>query len=169
MLLGPSSVRLGLQARVAHRLEATPKLFAAALRARALYRLARRSTAGGRHARQVDPASGSVRVRGFWRDNWVGHRLDVVVDASEHSRSLSLVGRPVSDMTVTVTADGSGLGHFELRAGHEEDLVVDIPAGPREQITFSFSDHAVDADGRAVAFLLQETNAFREADLYSLG
>jgi hypothetical protein len=159
--------RLAAKSRVAHRLQATPRLLTAALKAgatyrRARYRLAHRAGNGGE-------AAESLRVRGFWRDNWVGDRLDVVVDASEQARTLSLVGRPVADMTVRVSANGMELARFDLSAGQEEDVVVELPAGPRERLTFTFSEHAVDAAGRAVAFQLQATDAFREEDLYALG
>jgi hypothetical protein len=36
-------------------------------------------------------------------------------------------------------------------------------------LTFAFSNHVVDANGRPVSFLLNETNVFCEEDLYALG
>ena len=107
-------------------------------------------------------------MRGFWRDNWVAHRLDVVVDRSDHARSLRIVGCPVADMTLRVSSNGKQLGRFQLRQAEQEAVTIEVPPGPREVITFAFSVHAVDVKGRPIAFLLNETNLFREEDLYSL-
>jgi glycosyltransferase involved in cell wall biosynthesis/2-polyprenyl-3-methyl-5-hydroxy-6-metoxy-1,4-benzoquinol methylase len=161
-LRASDGVGLAVRRRVAHRLQGKPRLLSVALRLQAGARPRRR--AGVSSAAQKD-----VRVRGFWTDNWVGDRLDVLVDPSEHGRTLNLVGRPVSDMTLSVSSNGDELGRFELNESCEEDVCVDLPAGHGELITFTFSDHAVDAQGRPLAFLLQQTNIFREDDLYTLG
>jgi hypothetical protein len=161
------ATRAVVKSRVAHRLQARPALLTAALKTAAAYRQARyRST---NRSRDGAHAGESLRVRGFWRDNWVGERLDVVVDARERERTLNLVGRPVTDMTLLVSANGTELARFDLSGGEEQDVVVELPPGPRERLTFTFSEHAVDAGGRTVAFLLEATDAFREEDLYALG
>lgn len=72
-------------------------------------------------------------------------------------------------MTVRISANGTQLGTFDLRESECKSLKVQLPAGPRELVRFSFSSHAVDANGRRVAFLVQETNLFCEEDLHSLG
>jgi hypothetical protein len=107
-------------------------------------------------------------VSGFFPDNWVAERLDVVVDSREQLRQLRIVGRPVADLTVRVSANGTQLGEFALKEAECEAVKVQLPAGPPELVSFAFSNHAVDANGRRVAFLVQETNLFREEDLYSL-
>jgi hypothetical protein len=72
-------------------------------------------------------------------------------------------------MSVRVSSNGTELGRFELAQSVPQAVTVQLPAGPRELITFTFSDHAVDTQGRPVAFLVEETNLFHESDLYSLG
>ena len=69
----------------------------------------------------------------------------------------------------SVSANGVQLGEFSLRQDAEESVTVELPAGPRELVTFDFSGHVVDLNGRSVSFLLQDTNVFREEDLYTLG
>jgi glycosyltransferase involved in cell wall biosynthesis len=157
----PAGAPLAIARRIAYRLHRMPRLLAAALRVRAAVR------ARGNGARST--GAQSLRVRGFWRDNWIADRLEVVVDPSEHRRTLKLVGLPVADMTLRVSSNGDELARFELNESREEDVVVELPAGQRELITFAFSNHAVDARGRPLAFLVYETNAFREEDLFSLG
>jgi len=72
-------------------------------------------------------------------------------------------------MTVRVSANGTQLAEFALRENECELMRVQLPAGPRELLSFSFSDYALDAHGRRVAFLVQETNLFREEDLHAIG
>jgi hypothetical protein len=162
----PEGARLAVRRRVAHRLQGTPRLFAAILRTQAAFQRARYRA---RHTTKGWRTEQSLRVRGFWRDNWVADRLHVVIDPSDHARRLKMVGRPVADMSVCVSSNGDELARFDLRQNRQEDVVVELPAGPRELITFSFSEHGPDPQGRPIAFLLQETNMFREDDLYSLG
>ena len=107
-------------------------------------------------------------MTGFWPDNWVGNRLDVVFDPRDHARKLRIIGRPVADMTLLVSSTGRQLERLELRRGVRESAAVELPAGPRELITFAFSDHVVDDNGRSVAFLVEETNLFSEEDLHAL-
>jgi len=60
------------------------------------------------------------------------------------------------------------LGEFPLRRGEQESVIVRLPPGPREVVVFAFSEHVVDANGRSIAFLMQDTNVFSEEDLYAL-
>jgi glycosyltransferase involved in cell wall biosynthesis len=149
------AARFAARRRAVRRLRHSPRLFAFLVGANA--RLHHGVRRGAR-----------LRVSGFWPDNWTSERLDVVVDSREQPCSLCIVGRPVAEMTVRVSANGTNLGEFELKESERETVKVQLPAGPRELVSFSFSDHAVDANGRRVAFLVQETNLFREEDLYSV-
>ena len=72
-------------------------------------------------------------------------------------------------MTLLVSANGKRLERFELRQSERKSVTVQLPPGPRELVTFAFSDHVVDENGRSVAFLIEETNLFREEDLHALG
>jgi glycosyltransferase involved in cell wall biosynthesis len=153
---------------IVSRLKRRPRLFALLLRVRARLRTLR-ARLGSPRPRKLrvgaGPAIRSARVTGYWPDNWVEERLDVVLDARGQSRSLQLVGRPVRAMTVEVSTNGTPLGRFELDEDRQETVTVQIPPGPREKVSFAFSDHMVDAAGRRISFLLQETNMFREEDL----
>jgi glycosyltransferase involved in cell wall biosynthesis len=160
--------RLAARRQLVRRLQNTPRLFARLLGIRARF-LDARLRVGRRGARStIAPRKGRVRVTGFWPDNWVADRLDVLVDPRDNPRHLRIVGRPVAEMTVRVSANGTQLAAFELRESECEAVTVKLPAGPSELLSFSFSHHAVDGNGRRVAFLVQETNLFREEDLYSL-
>jgi hypothetical protein len=105
------------------------------------------------------------RVVGFWPDNWIEDELAVVVAPREETRELRIVGRPVVGMTVHVSSGGGPLGRFELVGGREEAVVVRLPPGPRETVSYRFSDGVVDGAGRTVSFRLDETNLFGEQDL----
>jgi hypothetical protein len=105
------------------------------------------------------------RVTGYWPDNWVGARLEVVVDARDQSRNFRLVGRPIAEMTVVVSTADAQLGQFELVQNGKQTVTVQLPPGPRGTLTFDFSDHVIDGAGRPIAFLMQETDLFREEDL----
>jgi glycosyltransferase involved in cell wall biosynthesis len=155
--------------RLVARLRRTPRLFALLLRVRNRLRGLR-----ARVERRATPSllpgggNGHLRVSGYWPDNWVANRLEVVIDPREQSRKLRLVGRPVAGMTVEVSASGTQLGQFELVQNGRETVTVQLPPGPRETVTFAFSDHSVDGAGRPISFLLEETNLFREEDLQGL-
>jgi len=154
------AARFALRKRLLRRLQRTPRLLAFALSVRA--RL-------GRGAHRVLSGRSRLRVSGFFPDNWVTDRLDVVVDSREQPRQLHIVGRPVAAMTVQVSANGTQLGEFTLKEAEREAVSLQLPAGPPGILSFSFSHHAIDANGRRVAFLMQETNLFREEDLHSIG
>jgi glycosyltransferase involved in cell wall biosynthesis len=155
--------------RLVTRLRRKPRLFVMLLsvRNRLRWLLAR----GGRASMpSLLPAGGDgcLRVSGYWPDNWVANRLEVVVDPREQSQKLLLVGRPVTGMTLEVSTSGKQLGEFELVRNGRETVSVWLPPGPRETVTYAFSDHSVDAAGRPISFLLEETNLFREEDLHAL-
>jgi len=115
------------------------------------------------------PGRGRVpRVTGYWPDNWVGARLEVVVDARDQSRNFRLVGRPIAEMTVVVSTADTQLGQFELATQNgQETVTIQLPPGPPETVRLAFSDHIVDGAGRPISFLLQETDLFGEADLHT--
>lgn len=162
------AMRLAARWRLIRRLRRMPRLLAYVVRTRV--RLQAAQIRAPLRAAQSIIASRNARLRvtGFWHDNWVAERLDVVVYPRAHDCNLRIVGRAVARMTLRVSANKVHLGEFNLRQGERESVTVQLPAGPRELVTFAFSDHAVDANGRRVAFLLEETNVFREEDLYTL-
>jgi len=155
------AARFAARKRLLRRLRRSPRLLAFLIGAR---------TQLGRGSRGMRSIRGSrLRVSGFWPDNWIADRLDVLVDSREYPRQLRIAGRSVSEMTVRVSANGTQLAEFALRENECELMRVQLPAGPRELLSFSFSDYALDAHGRRVAFLVQETNLFREEDLHAIG
>jgi FkbM family methyltransferase len=155
---------------VVRRLRRIPRVFALLVRTRARLRTLR-----GRHGPSILPsieaatANGWPRVTGYCADNWLEPMFSVAVDARERSRQLRIVGQPVAAMTVEVSADGKQLGRFEVAPGRQQTVTVQLPPGPREKLSFSFSKHMVDSVGRKISFLLQETNTFREEDLLGNG
>jgi hypothetical protein len=145
-----------------------PSVYALVLRSKVRRRQRRLLGADpGSQAAQLEAgaAKGSPNVTGYWGDNWIADRLEVVLPPRQLSRPLRIVGRPVSPMSLEVSANGTSLGRFELAADKRESVAVQLPPGPRERISFSFSDHVVDAHGRRIAFLLEGTDVFREEDL----
>jgi glycosyltransferase involved in cell wall biosynthesis len=155
--------------RLIHALARTPRLLALLVRFR---RGLRRAAASARSlfVRSEPPAvgvlpAGRPRVSGFWPDNWVTDRLDVVIGPRESAREVRILGRAVVGMSVEVSADGDRLGRFELEGSREEAVVVKVPPGPLETISFQFSDAVVDGSGRMIAFRLDATNLFSEADI----
>jgi glycosyltransferase involved in cell wall biosynthesis len=156
--------RASLRRELGWRLIRMPRLLTLVLRGRAFVaRLRRRNINIGTAA----PAR--LRVTGFWPDNYLGERLEVVIDARDRPRELRISGHALLKTTLVVTADGKRLGQFELMQGERVSPRVELPRGPRKVVIFSFSDHSIDDEGRSVTFLLEETNAFREEDFYSLG
>lgn len=152
---------------IVRRLQRTPRLLAMLVRAKRLLRplRVRRSPVP---KRAVSATNGRSRVRGYWSDNWVEERLEVVFDARERNHELRIVGRPITDMTVEVSANGTRLGRFDLTGERQETVAVTLGPGPPETVSFSFSRSLVDAGGRPISFLLQETNLFKEDDLAGL-
>lgn len=155
--------------RLVARLRRAPRLFALLLRVRNRLR-GLRARVGRRATPSLLPVGGNgrLRVSGYWPDNWVGHRLEVVIDARARSRTLRLVGQPVAPMTVEVFASDTPLAECTLVQNGRQTVDVQLPPGPKETVTFAFSEHVVDGAGRPLAFLLQETNLFREEDLHAL-
>jgi hypothetical protein len=80
-----------------------------------------------------------------------------------------MAGCPLVDSTLVVSVNGQHLRKFELKKDEPRSLTVQLPRGPRQVISFSFSDHVIDGKGRRVAFLLEETNVFTEEHLHALG
>jgi glycosyltransferase involved in cell wall biosynthesis len=152
-----AGARFAARRRLVRRVQRSPRLFALAVGAHARLRGAKGLVSRGR-----------LRVSGFWPDNWVGERLEVVVERRDSPRRLQLVGRPVSEMTVKVSANGTQLGEYALGDSDFESVDFELPPGPQEVVTFRFSEHAVDANGRRVAFRVRNTNLFREDDLYAI-
>jgi glycosyltransferase involved in cell wall biosynthesis len=148
--------RATVRRELAWRLLRNPRLLTLVLRVRAL--LAR---TGARDSR--------LRVTGFWPDNYLASRLEVVIEPRDRARELRITGMALVETALVVTSNGRQLGRFELRKGERVSPAVQVPRGAREIVTFSFSRHVVDEKGRAVAFLLEETNLFREEHLYALG
>jgi hypothetical protein len=74
-------------------------------------------------------------------------------------------GATVQATTVEVSTSGTPLGQFQLDEDRQEAVTVQLPPGPREKVSFAFSDHMVDAAGRRISLFPQETNMFREEDL----
>ncbi len=153
---------------VGRALERTPRLRDLLLGARARVRALRRHN----HRRRPraltgvpSPETSRARVRGYWPDNWVEQRLDVVLDGRARNRRLRMVGRAVEEMALEVSANGRVIGRFDLAPGDQEEITLELAPGPRETISFVFSGSRPDAAGRAIAFLLEETNLFREEDL----
>jgi glycosyltransferase involved in cell wall biosynthesis len=107
------------------------------------------------------------RVAGFWPDNWIAQRLEVVVDGRATKRRVRLVGRAVDRMSAEFRLNGTSLATFPLEQGRQSALEIDLGPGPAETLTVSFSRSLVDAAGRPVAFLLEETNLFEEDDLHA--
>jgi glycosyltransferase involved in cell wall biosynthesis len=156
---------------IVRRLQRTPRLFSILLvHVKAWLRSlrARLGVLRGLMPRVARAANGEARVRGYWSDNWIEERLEVVLDARERDRELRIVGRPITGMTVEVSAHGARLGRFELAGDRQETVTVQLPPGPAETVSFSFSHSTVDTAGRPISFLLQETNLFREEDLAAL-
>ncbi len=91
------------------------------------------------------------------------------MDSRERVRDLTITGCSLADTTLVVSVDGKHLGRFELKKGERKSVTIQLPRGPREVVTFAFSDHLTDDKGRTVAFLLEETNVFREEHLHALG
>jgi len=149
--IGSSWNRAALRRKMAWRLLRAPRLLTLVLRGRI-----------------GKPGGARLRVTGFWPDNYLGERLEVVFEARDRPRQLRLAGRALLETRLVVAADGKRLGQFELLPGERVSPKVELPRGPREVVTFSFSD-SVDDEGRSVSFLLEETNVFREEDLYALG
>jgi glycosyltransferase involved in cell wall biosynthesis len=145
-----------------------PPLLALAVRLKRAIRRALRAVRSAFHrSRETTTAAlgGGMRVSGFWPDNWVAEKLDVVVGPRENTSELRMVGWPIAGMTLEVSANGSRLGRFELEGSREEAVVVQLPPGPSETISFRFSDAVIDTAGRSVSFRLSETNIFGEEDL----
>jgi glycosyltransferase involved in cell wall biosynthesis/2-polyprenyl-3-methyl-5-hydroxy-6-metoxy-1,4-benzoquinol methylase len=159
------------RSRGLHRLRRNPRLFGLAYRSWLRLQAFQAWLGAPRRSTSHVPSPGKGRMRrvmGYWPDNWVGARLEVVVDARDQSRNFRLVGLPISEMTVVVSTAGAQLGQFELAQNGEQTVTVQLPPGPRETLRFDFSDHVMDGRGRPIAFLVQETDLFREDDLHAL-
>lgn len=160
---------IGAPGRVAKRmlarrlLQHTPRLLGLLVRMRARVR-----TLGTGRARGGTPSGrpvGPARVRGYWADNWVEQTLAVVLEPRESTRRVRLVGRPIEAMDAQVSLNGTELGSFRLDDGRLQTVAVDVGPGPAQTLEVSFSRSFVDAAGRSIAFLLEETDLFREEDL----
>jgi glycosyltransferase involved in cell wall biosynthesis len=152
---------------LAVRMKRAARLALSATRSAALRALSAIKSASRRpEAARVPPESARrLRVSGFWPDNWVSEQLDVVVGRRDQTSELRMVGWPIAGMTLEVSANGNRLGRFELEGSREEAVVVQLPPGPPETVSFRFSDAVVDTAGRTVSFRLNETNMFGEEDL----
>ena len=152
---------LAAKRRILWRLKGTPRVFTLLLRARSLSRAVWLQALRQEARSSETPQGTQLRVNGYWPDNWVSDRLDVLIDRREHVRDLRIVGRPVAGMTLSVSAGAKQLGRSRITQRDHESVTVRLPAVPRELVTYAFSSHVVDEGGRRVAFLLEETNLFK--------
>jgi glycosyltransferase involved in cell wall biosynthesis len=151
------------------RLLQTPSLLALILRSRARGRALLARAAGREELSPGMQKNAQLRVTGFRPNNCLADRLEVVMDSREQACDLRITGCALVDTMLVVSAAGKRLGRFELKKGERGSLIVQLPRGPREVISYTFSDHVIDDKGRPVAFLLEETNVFREEHLHALG
>ena len=87
------SRRAARRQQLVWRLQRKPRLFALLLRITALSRALRVRGFRRGAPSAMTPRNARLRVTGFWPDNWVGDRLDVVIDPREHARNLQIIGR----------------------------------------------------------------------------
>ena len=113
---------------------------------------------------EVDPVPQPRRVTGYWADNWVDPRLDVVL-ARASARSLRLEGVPAADMTVDVAVDDEVVQKVALRGGKRATIECVGPYSGSETLSFVFSESVQDGAGRRVSFRVEATDLFTEEDL----
>jgi glycosyltransferase involved in cell wall biosynthesis len=120
---------------------------------------------GSPPAPEVPSPAGRPCVAGYWSDNWLDPRLEIVLGPNAVQGPLRVEGIPVKDMTVTVALGGRPVRRVELRGGVYEIIEIDLPRASNEVISFSFSGRIQEGERREVSFLLQATNIFAEEDL----
>jgi glycosyltransferase involved in cell wall biosynthesis len=104
------------------------------------------------------------RVTGYWADNWVDPRLDVVL-AREPATSLRLEGVPATDMVVDLAVDDEVVQRIPLHGGKSTTIECVGPYSGRETLSFVFSQAVTDEAGRQVSFRVDATDLFSEQDL----
>jgi hypothetical protein len=124
----------------------------------------RRFLTAGSVRRLLASASGP-KVVGYWGDNWMGATCKIRLQDSLVGERIHLTGSAPQDTELTVSCKGSTLGVFQLQANVLQNVTFDVTPDQGREVTLEFSKHIVDAAGRRVAFLLQGTNLFAEADL----
>ena len=121
--------------------------------------------AEGAPAADLDPVpQRRRRVTGYWADNWVDPRLEVVL-ARGSARPLRLEGVPATDMTVDVAVDDEVVQTVALRGGKRTTIECGGPYSGSETLSFVFSDSVQDGGGRRVSFRVEATDLFTEEDL----
>ena len=116
-------------------------------------------------APNLPPSDGRPCVVGYWSDNWLDPRLEIILGPNAMHGPLRIEGIPVKDMAVTVTLRGRDVREVDLRGGAYEIVEIDLSRAPGDVISFSFSERFQDGERRVVSFLLQATNIFAEEDL----
>lgn len=114
---------------------------------------------------EADPPSQQRRrVTGYWADNWVDPRLDVML-ARGSAGPLRLEGVPAADMTVDVAVDDEVVQKVALRGGERTTIECAGPYSGSETLSFVFSESVQDGGGRRVSFRVEATDLFTEEDL----
>jgi glycosyltransferase involved in cell wall biosynthesis len=137
-----------------------------------LSRLVGRLRSARRDAPQAPAANRAVatpdrpRVSGFWADNWIDPRLNVVLSAAT-AGPLHVQGVPAVDTAVEVTVDDEVVETLSLRGGEETTIELAGPYSKGQAISLIFSNAIRDRDERQVSFRVTATDLFTEEDLAS--
>jgi glycosyltransferase involved in cell wall biosynthesis len=113
---------------------------------------------------EADSGPQRRRVTGYWADNWVDPRLEVVLTRSS-AGPLRLEGVPATDMTVDVAVDDEVVQKVALRGGERTTIECVGPYSGSETVSFVFSESVQDGGGRQVSFRVEATDLFTEEDL----
>ena len=113
---------------------------------------------------ESDPIHRRRRITGYWADNWVDPRLEVVL-ARGSATSFRLTGVPATDMSVDLAVDTEPVESIPLRGGKRTTIECVGPYAGSETLSFVFSDAVTDGSGRRVSFRVEATDLFTEEDL----
>jgi glycosyltransferase involved in cell wall biosynthesis len=168
--------RPGLHARLGwlhhkwnHRHRYTLKHVAAFVASRAVRRLGSLDRKGGAITKMVAPAISMVAniapVTGYWSDNWLAPMVSIAPRKRAAGQALRIAGIAPTDSVMSVLAGDEKILEFKCAAGRYEAVSFLADQVGDKRITIEFSSPILDDAGRRVAFLLQDTNLFSEADI----
>jgi glycosyltransferase involved in cell wall biosynthesis len=126
----------------------------------AIHRMANRRPALARVLDRLNP------VRGLWPDNWLSPDARIILNGASAGKRYQMMGHAAVNTELRIESEGRCLLAMSLKADQMRQIELTLDDPPARAITLRFTHHLTDPAGRRLAFHLEATNLFCEADTY---
>lgn len=105
-------------------------------------------------------------LSGFFSDNWLSKEFSCNSKKRSVGEILYIGGITPMNSTMIVMSGKKRIGHYQFNAHQYQKIFIPNELVENERIQIQFTESFIDAAGRELAFLLQDTNIFSEQDTW---